>query len=121
MTPSGIEPATFRILAQCLNQLRHCLPPRYSDITLNVRSNIKLLPNIIRVYPRVCLGGGYWLCYKFIIFPAYKFKNNFLTRYLLHPIECKFLRKRMTVVCSFISLLVHLPGLIGTFKYYLNP
>jgi hypothetical protein len=28
MTPSEIEPATFWLEVQCLNQLRHCVPPQ---------------------------------------------------------------------------------------------
>jgi hypothetical protein len=28
MTPSGIEIATFQLVAQRLNQLRYCVPPK---------------------------------------------------------------------------------------------
>ena len=36
VTPSGIEPATFRLVAPCLNQMRHRVPYKYSSYDYRV-------------------------------------------------------------------------------------
>jgi hypothetical protein len=56
MTPSGIEPATFQIVAQCLSQLRHRQRAHEKLHTFDIRlaepHNLsELCGEHIRIYP----------------------------------------------------------------------
>jgi len=39
ITTSGIEPATFRLVAHCLNQLRYRAPPTFIILPWNIQQN----------------------------------------------------------------------------------
>ena len=58
MTPSGIEHATFWLVAQCLTQMRHRAPPVKNvlayfklDVHGSVHRNIKLIERTNKMQP----------------------------------------------------------------------
>ena len=45
MTPSGIEPATFQLVAQCLDQMHYRVPPTLCEGMLN-NNGLHILPTV---------------------------------------------------------------------------
>jgi len=84
MTSSGIEPATFRLLAHCLNQLRHHMPPRTSE-------KISML---LTKFVSKCL-----LCLTEVTYKTGEHGNNAIVLVISREVIVSYLVRYSSLVC----------------------
>jgi hypothetical protein len=65
VTASGIEPATFPLVAECFNRLCHCVPHitglscKYAADSVSVQSELETLNILVIIFVRIADGSYY--------------------------------------------------------------
>jgi hypothetical protein len=104
MTPSRIEPATFRLVAQCLNQVHHRVPPltiRYFDkMRLHLKCDQITTPVNIQVTGKGQSNKRHSLPHrKWSVLHITK-ANQFNVVYGSNPVYCRNNKKPINKLCG---------------------